>query len=98
MTEKQFYVYILATKRNGTFYVGVTSELIARSAKHKGEVTDGFTKKYGIKMLVYYEVYADAETAIRREKRLKKWPRAFKMKVIEEMNPDWNDLYGTITA
>jgi putative endonuclease len=88
----------LATKRNGTFYTGVTSELIVRSAKHKEEVTGGFTKKYGVKMLVYYEIYADAETAIRREKRLKKWPRAYKMKVIEEMNPDWDDLYETITA
>jgi putative endonuclease len=98
MTDKQFYVYILATKRNGTFYVGVTSELVVRSAKHKGEVMGGFTKKYGIKMLVYYEVFADAESAIKREKRLKRWPRAYKMRFIEEMNPDWKDLYETIVS
>ena len=97
MTDKQFYVYILATKRNGTFYVGVTSELVQRSGKHKEAVIKSFTKKYGITMLVYYEVFADAENAIKREKRLKKWPRAYKMKVIEEMNPDWKDLYEEIT-
>jgi putative endonuclease len=96
MKVKQFYVYILATKRNGTFYVGVSSELIQRSAEHKEEVKGVFTKKYGIKMLVYYEVFADAENAIKREKRLKRWPRAYKMRVIEQMNPDWNDLYETI--
>ena len=95
--DKQFYVYILATKRNGTFYVGVSSELAQRSAKHKEAVIKSFTKKYGINMLVYYEVYADAENAIKREKRLKKWPRAYKMKVNEEMNPEWKDLYEEIT-
>jgi putative endonuclease len=94
--EKQFYVYILAKYRNGTFYVGVTSDLVKRVWEHKNEVADGFTKKYGIKMLVYYEVFADPENAIRREKRLKKWTRASKLKAIQEMNPEWGDLYEQI--
>jgi putative endonuclease len=93
---RRFYVYILAKARNSTFYVGVTSDLVKRVWEHKNEVVDGFTKKYGIKMLVYYEVYDDAENAIKREKRLKKWNRSFKMRVIEEMNPEWKDLYDTL--
>jgi len=98
MTAKQFYVYILATKNNGTFYVGVTSDLVRRVWQHKNEVVEGFTKKHAIKTLVYYEVFGDAETAIKREKRLKRWSRASKMKAIEEMNPEWNDLYETIAG
>ncbi len=98
MSDKQFYVYILATKRNGTFYIGVTSDLVKRIGEHKNEVAEGFTKKHGIKTLVYYEVFGDAENAIRREKRLKKWSRASKMKAIEEMNPEWDDLYETIVC
>ena len=98
MTDKQFYVYILATEKNGTFYVGITSSLAKRIWEHKSEVVDGFTKKHGIKMLVYYEVFGDAENAIKREKRLKKWSRNSKMKAIEEMNPEWNDLYETISC
>ena len=94
---KEFYVYILAKERNGTFYVGVTSDLIKRVWEHKNEVAEGFTKKYGIKTLVYYEVYSDAENAIKREKRLKKWPREWKLKVIEKLNPKWEDLYEKIT-
>ncbi len=73
---KQFYVYILTKERNSTFYVGITSDLVKRTWEHKNEVADGFTKKYGIKTLVYYEVFVDAENAIKREKRLKRWPRA----------------------
>jgi putative endonuclease len=94
MADKQFYVYILATGRNGVFYVGVTSDLVKRIWQHKSEIADGFTKKYSIKALVYYEVFADAENAIRREKRLKKWTRASKMEAIENMNPEWKDLYA----
>lgn len=94
--SKQFYVYILAKARNSTFYVGITSDLVKRVWQHKNEVADGFTKKYGIKSLVYYEVFGDAENAIRREKRLKKWTRASKMRAIEEMNPEWKDLYDEI--
>jgi putative endonuclease len=96
MIDKQFYVYILATNNNGTFYVGVTSDLVQRMWQHKNEIVEGFTKKYDIKMLVYYEIFGDAENAIKREKRLKKWSRISKMKAIEEMNPEWNDLYESL--
>lgn len=94
--EKKFYVYILAKARNSTFYVGVTSDLVKRVWEHKNEQADGFTKQYGIKTLVYYEIHETAESAILREKRLKKWERTWKMRIIEEMNPDWQDLYETI--
>jgi putative endonuclease len=96
MKEKKFYVYIMAKGRNSTFYVGVTSELAKRGWEHKNGVAGGFTKKYGIKNLVYYEIHANAESAIKREKRLKKWNRTWKMRIIEEMNPEWKDLYETI--
>lgn len=96
MAEKKFYVYIMAKARNSTFYVGVTSDLVKRIHEHKNELTEGFTQKYDIKNLVYYEIYDDAETAIRREKLLKKWNRVWKMRVIEEMNPEWKDLYDDI--
>lgn len=96
MPEKKLYVYILTRVRNSTFYVGVTSDLPKRIWEHKNEVADSFTKKYGIKTLVYYEVFDDPETAIRREKRLKKWNRSWKIKVIEQMNPEWKDLYEDI--
>lgn len=96
MNEKKFYVYIMAKARNSTFYVGITSDLLKRIAEHKNEIHDGFTKKYGIKTLVYYEIFDDAGNAIRREKRLKKWNRTWKMRIIEQMNPEWKDLYETI--
>ena len=96
--DKKFFVYILAKERNGTFYVGVTSDIVKRVWEHKNEVTGGFTKKYCVKTLVYYEVFNDAENAIKREKRLKKWSRVSKMKAIEEMNPEWKDLYETISG
>ena len=86
----------MAKERNSTFYVGITSDLSKRIWEHKNEVADGFTKKYGIKNLVYYEIFDDPENAIKREKRLKKWNRTWKMRVIEEMNPNWDDLYETI--
>ena len=98
MNEKKFYVYILAKARNSTFYVGVTSNLPKRIWEHKNEVADGFTKKHNIKFLVHYEAFDDAENAIRREKRLKKWNRTWKMRLIEETNPDWNDLYEQICS
>jgi len=94
--EKQFYVYILASKRNGTLYLGVTSDLVKRVWEHKNGWVDGFTKKYGVKMLVYYETHESAETAIRREKQIKKWRRAWKLKLIEEKNRQWRDLYVDI--
>lgn len=96
MDEKKFYVYIMAKARNSTFYVGVTSNLPKRVWEHKNDVVEGFTQKYGVKNLVYYEVFDDSEGAIKREKRLKKWNRPWKMRIIEEMNPDWNDLYDEI--
>jgi putative endonuclease len=98
VTEKKFYVYILAKARNSTFYVGVTSDLPKRIWEHKNNVAEGFTKKYGIKTLVYYEIYCDPHTAIEREKRLKKWNRPWKMRLIEKMNPEWKDLYETICS
>ncbi len=94
--EKQFYVYILASKRNGTIYLGVTSDLVKRVWEHKSGLVEGFTKKYGVKTLVYYEIHENAETAIKREKQIKKWRRAWKLKMIEEKNPQWRDLYVDI--
>jgi len=92
MNERFFYVYILAKARNSTFYVGVTSDLIKRMWEHKNNINCNFTTKHGVKTLVYYEVFQDAETAILREKRLKKYNRIWKMRLIEAMNPEWKDL------
>ena len=93
---KQTAVYILANKRNGTLYIGVTSDLVKRIWEHKNNLVDGFTKKYGVHLLVYYELHDDMEGAIVREKRLKKWERAWKLRLIEEKNPNWDDLYTSI--
>ena len=90
---KKFYVYILASKRNGTLYIGVTNDLIRRVYEHKNDLTDGFTKKYGVHLLVCYEQYEEIENAILREKQLKKWNRQWKKELIEKENPEWNDLY-----
>jgi putative endonuclease len=86
-------VYILASDRNGTLYVGVTSALPDRIQLHKQDVVEGFTKRYGVHRLVYYEMHETMVHAIRREKRLKKWNRAWKLRLIEQMNPDWRDLF-----
>jgi len=94
--EKQYYVYILASKRNGTLYTGMTSDLVKRVWQHRNSLIDGFTKTYHVKLLVYFEVHHHAEEAIRREKQIKKWKRAWKLKLIEEKNPNWDDLYETI--
>ena len=96
--EKQFYVYILASKRNGTLYTGVTSDLIKRVWQHKRHLVEGFTKKYRVKKLVYYEVHDNAESAITREKQIKKWRRKWKLRLIEEKNPQWTDLYDGIVG
>ena len=93
---KQFCVYIMASRRNGTLYVGVTSDLVQRVWHHKEGVVEGFTSKYAVKMLVYFEPHETAESAITREKQLKKWERAWKIRLIEEVNPGWRDLYGDI--
>ena len=97
-TAKQPAVYILASKRNGTLYIGVTSDLVKRVWQHKNDVVEGFTKKYGVHTLVYYEMHAGMTEAIRREKQLKKWNRAWKIELIEKENPQWVDLWSTITA
>jgi len=96
MKEKQFYVYILAKGRNSTFYTGFSENLPKRVLEHKNKVADGFTRKYHVENLVYFEIYNDRETGLNREKQLKKWHRTWKMRIIEEMNPDWKDLYETI--
>lgn len=90
---KQPCVYILASRRNGTLYVGVTSDLIQRVWHHKNHLVEGFTKKYGVDRLVWYELHASMESAIRREKAIKEWKRAWKLALIEETNPEWRDLY-----
>ncbi len=94
--EKQFFVYILASKRNGTLYTGMTSNLAKRVWQHKQGMVDGFTKKYNVKMLVYYEIHGSVEGAINREKQIKKWKRVWKLRLIEDKNPHWNDLYKEI--
>ncbi len=94
--SKQPCVYILASKRKGTLYVGVTSNLIKRVWEHKNDLAEGFTKKYETHMLVYYELHNDMTAAIQREKQIKKWERSWKIRIIEEMNPDWHDLYDSL--
>ena len=91
--SNQYYVYILVSKRNGTLYIGVTSNLVKRVYEHKNNIIEGFTKKYNIQKLVYYEITNDIESAIRREKQLKKWNRKWKINLIENSNPEWRDLY-----
>ena len=89
-------VYILASQPNGTLYIGVTSHLIKRIWEHKNDLVDGFTKKYHIHTLVWYELHDDIKSAIQREKQLKKWNREWKFRLIHKMNPAWDDLYETI--
>jgi putative endonuclease len=91
-----YYVYILASKRNGTLYTGVTSDLVKRVYEHKNDFVDGFTKKYGIHTLVYYEQGESYEGAIQREKQIKEWKRQWKLELIEKDNPDWRDMYQEI--
>ena len=93
---KQPAVYILASKRNGTLYIGVTSNLVQRIHQHKNDEVEGFSKKYQTHMLVYFEQHETMEPAIIREKRLKEWKRAWKIRLIEEMNPHWKDLYNDL--
>jgi putative endonuclease len=91
-------VYMLASERNGTLYIGVTSDLIKRVWQHKESLADGFTKKYDVKMLVWYEQHETMESAIAKEKTMKKWLREWKLKTIEQTNPDWRDLWPEITG
>ena len=91
--EKQPCVYLLASKRNGTLYAGVTSNLVKRVWEHKNDAVKSFTSKYGVHILVWYEIHNSMESAIRREKAIKGWKREWKIKVIKERNADWRDLY-----
>jgi putative endonuclease len=88
-----YYVYILASKENGTLYIGITNNLTRRVYEHRNDLIEGFTKKYGVHRLVYYETHEDVRVAIAREKQMKKWYRAWKIRLIEESNPEWRDLY-----
>jgi putative endonuclease len=94
--KKQPAVYILASKRNGTLYIGVTSNLVKRVWEHKNNLVAGFTRRYGIHQLVWYEIHETMESAITREKRLKNWKRQWKIELIESSNPNWQDLYKMI--
>jgi len=94
--RKQPAVYIVASKRNGTLYIGVTSDLVKRIWEHKNNLVEGFTKRYGVHNLVWYELHESMQSAIDREKKLKEWRRAWKLELIEKSNPDWEDLYGTL--
>ncbi|HEY9455572.1 MAG TPA: GIY-YIG nuclease family protein [Bradyrhizobium sp.] len=93
-----YYVYLLASDRNGTLYLGVTNDIVRRVYEHKSKAVAGFTKRYAVDKLVWFEIYDDPTTAIAREKELKKWRRAWKIRLIEERNPQWIDLYPQIST
>jgi putative endonuclease len=95
--SKQPVVYILASRRNGTLYIGVTSDLVKRAYEHIQDLVEGFTKRYGVHELVYFEMHEDMVSAIAREKQLKKWNRAWEIELIEQRNPEWRDLYAELT-
>ena len=95
---KEFWVYILTNKPEGTLYIGVTSDLAQRVWQHKNKVVEGFTLQYNLDKLVYCEAFADAESAIAREKQMKKWKRAWKTRLIEDGNPEWRDLFDEING
>ena len=96
MGEERYAVYIMASRRNGTLYVGVTNDLGRRACEHRTGAGATYTRRYAVRLLVWYERYADINEAIARENRLKKWERAWKLELIEAMNPDWADLYQTL--
>ena|ERR1700743_1531579 len=96
--ETEFYVYILASKKNGTLYIGVTNSLARRVEEHKAKLVPGFTRQYGIDLLVYFETYHSILEARAREHALKRWRRAWKINLIEGLNPDWRDLSGELNA
>ena len=91
--ERVYFVYILASKPYGTLYTGVTNDVLRRTYQHKEGLNEGFTKRYGVKKLVYFESHATAAGAIHREKRIKKWPRQYKINLIMASNPRWDDLF-----
>ncbi|MCP3372922.1 GIY-YIG nuclease family protein [Bradyrhizobium cajani] len=98
MSGRCYYVYILASQIGGTLYIGVTNDLIRRVAQHKSKLIESFTEKYKVSRLVYFEQFDDPENAIKREKRLKKWNRTWKIRLIEQHNPNWDDLYHEIAG
>lgn len=98
MGASPYFVYVLASGLGGTLYVGVTNDLVRRAQEHKGRQVAGFTRKYGVSRLVHFEAFDDVNEAIAREKRLKKWNRAWKVQLIEEQNPNWDDLYPALTG
>jgi putative endonuclease len=93
-----YYVYILASRKHGTLYLGVTNDIVRRGYEHRSKALRGFTTRYGVDKLVWFEIYDDAATAIAREKELKKWRRDWKIRLIEESNPTWDDLYPSIST
>ena len=95
--DKDYYVYILASERYGTLYVGVTSDIVKRVWQHREGVVEGFTKKYNVKRLVWFEIHEDVTAAITREKQIKKWNRSWKIELIQAKNPYWQDLYEELT-
>ena len=98
MRSRSFYVYILASKIGGTLYIGVTNDLVRRVYEHRSKLVESFTERYDVVRLVYFEQFDDPENAIKREKRLKKWNRSWKVRLIEESNPNWDDLYPSIAG
>jgi putative endonuclease len=94
--SEQFYVYMLASRKHGTLYIGITNDLIRRTYQHKSKAVRGFTKRYDVHKLVYFEIFDDPLSAIGREKQLKKWKREWKIQLIEEKNPEWVDLSHTL--
>ena len=95
---KNYYVYILSSKRNGTLYTGITSDILKRVYEHKHGLVEGYTKKYKVHYLVWYEIHQSVESAITREKQIKKWKRNWKLQLIEKENPEWMDLYQRISV
>ena len=95
---KRYYVYIMASARNGTLYVGITNDLARRAYEHKEGLIKGFTRKYRVHILVYYEEHGDVQEAIAREKLVKKWRRDWKLRMIERLNPEWKDLYDDLVS
>jgi len=93
-----YFVYIMTNERNGTLYVGVTNDLMKRVEQHKGGDIEGFTSEHGLKTLVFYESHADVQAAIAREKRIKAWKRIWKIRLIEQQNPNWDDLHSQLAA
>ena len=96
MPDHDYFVYIMASKKNGTLYIGVTNDLVRRVFEHKNDLIEGFTKKYKVHMLVYYEQTNDIHSAMEREKTIKRWKRQWKINLIRQSNPDWKDLYSEL--